>query len=42
MSTPVTVDVAQPDTEAVLAERAAELGVVVERGVELTAMTQDT
>ena len=39
---PYVLDVAQPDTEAVLAERAAELGVVVERGVELTAMTQDT
>ena len=35
------LDVAQPDTEAVLAERAAELGVVVERGVELTGLTQD-
>lgn len=35
------LDVAQPDTEEVLAERAAELGVVVERGVELTALTQD-
>ena len=35
------LDVAQPDTEAVLAERAAELGVVVERGVRLTALTQD-
>jgi hypothetical protein len=28
---PLTVDVAQPDTEAVLAEPAAELGLVVER-----------
>jgi 2-polyprenyl-6-methoxyphenol hydroxylase-like FAD-dependent oxidoreductase len=38
---PYVLDVAQPDTEAVLADRAAELGVVVERGVELTALTQD-
>ena len=38
---PYVLDVAQPDTEAVLAERAAELGVVVERGVELTGLTQD-
>jgi 2-polyprenyl-6-methoxyphenol hydroxylase-like FAD-dependent oxidoreductase len=38
---PYLLDVPQPDTEAVLAERAAELGVVVERGVELTALTQD-
>ena len=29
---PYVLDVPQPDTEAVLAERAAELGVVVERG----------
>ncbi|GAA4902259.1 2-polyprenyl-6-methoxyphenol hydroxylase-like FAD-dependent oxidoreductase [Actinomycetospora succinea] len=38
---PSMLDIAQPDTEAVLAERAAELGVVVERGVELTALAQD-
>ncbi|MDD7942617.1 FAD-dependent monooxygenase [Actinomycetospora lutea] len=38
---PFMLDIAQPDTEAVLAERAAELGIVVERGVELTALTQD-
>ncbi|MCO1656449.1 FAD-dependent monooxygenase [Pseudonocardia humida] len=38
---PYVLDVAQPDTEEVLAERAAELGVVVERGVALTALTQD-
>ncbi len=38
---PYVLDVAQPDTEAVLAERAAELGVVVDRGVQLTALTQD-
>ena len=38
---PYVLDVAQPDTEAVLAERAAELGVVVERGVALTALSQD-
>ncbi|MDN5913892.1 MAG: FAD-dependent monooxygenase [Pseudonocardia sp.] len=38
---PYILDVAQPDTEAVLAERAAELGVVVQRGVTLTALTQD-
>ncbi|WP_395728682.1 FAD-dependent monooxygenase [Nakamurella sp.] len=38
---PYVLDVAQPDTEAVLEERAAELGVVVERGVELTALVQD-
>jgi 2-polyprenyl-6-methoxyphenol hydroxylase-like FAD-dependent oxidoreductase len=39
---PYVLDVAQPDTEAVLAERTAELGVVVERGVTLTALAQDT
>jgi 2-polyprenyl-6-methoxyphenol hydroxylase-like FAD-dependent oxidoreductase len=38
---PYILDIAQPDTEAVLAERAAELGVVVERGVEVTALSQD-
>jgi 2-polyprenyl-6-methoxyphenol hydroxylase-like FAD-dependent oxidoreductase len=38
---PYVLDVPQPDTEAVLAERAAELGIVVERGVTLTALTQD-
>jgi len=38
---PYVLDVAQPDTEEVLAERAGDLGVVVERGVELTALTQD-
>jgi 2-polyprenyl-6-methoxyphenol hydroxylase-like FAD-dependent oxidoreductase len=38
---PYMLDIAQPDTEAVLAERAAELGVVVERGVSLTALAQD-
>jgi 2-polyprenyl-6-methoxyphenol hydroxylase-like FAD-dependent oxidoreductase len=38
---PYVLDVPQPDTEAVLAERAAELGIVVERGVALTALTQD-
>jgi 2-polyprenyl-6-methoxyphenol hydroxylase-like FAD-dependent oxidoreductase len=38
---PYVLDVAQPDTEEVLAERAAELGVVVERGVTLTALVQD-
>ncbi|WP_433505810.1 FAD-dependent monooxygenase [Pseudonocardia halophobica] len=38
---PYVLDVPQPDTEAVLADRAAELGVVVERGVTLTALTQD-
>jgi 2-polyprenyl-6-methoxyphenol hydroxylase-like FAD-dependent oxidoreductase len=38
---PYLLDVPQPDTEAVLAERAAELGVAVERGVELTALSQD-
>jgi len=35
------LDVPQPDTEAVLADRAAELGVVVERGVRLTGLAQD-
>ncbi|PVZ14223.1 FAD-dependent monooxygenase [Actinomycetospora cinnamomea] len=35
------LDIAQPDSEAVLAERADELGIVVERGVELIALTQD-
>jgi len=38
---PYVLDVAQPDTEEVLADRAVELGVVVERGAELTALTQD-
>lgn len=38
---PYILDVAQPDTEAVLAERAAELGIVVERGVTLTGLVQD-
>ncbi|GEL23105.1 FAD-binding monooxygenase [Pseudonocardia sulfidoxydans NBRC 16205] len=38
---PYVLDVAQPDTEAVLAERAAELGVVVDRGVALAGLTQD-
>lgn len=38
---PYMLDVPQPDTEAVLAERAAELGVVVERGVSLVALSQD-
>jgi 2-polyprenyl-6-methoxyphenol hydroxylase-like FAD-dependent oxidoreductase len=38
---PYILDVPQPDTEAVLAERAAELGVVVERGVSLVALSQD-
>jgi len=38
---PYVLDIPQPDTEAVLAERAAELGIVVERGVELTALEQE-
>ena len=38
---PYVLDIPQPDTEAVLAERAAELGIVVERGVTLTALAQD-
>jgi 2-polyprenyl-6-methoxyphenol hydroxylase-like FAD-dependent oxidoreductase len=38
---PFLLDIAQPDSEAVLAERADELGIVVERGVEVTALTQD-
>lgn len=38
---PYVLDVAQPDTEQVLTQRAAELGVTVERGVALTALTQD-
>lgn len=38
---PYVLDVPQPDTEAVLADRAAELGIVVERGVTLTGLTQD-
>ena len=38
---PYVLDIPQPDTETVLAERAAELGVVVERGVTLTALAQD-
>ena len=38
---PFILDIPQPDTEAVLAERATELGVVVERGVTLTGLAQD-
>jgi 2-polyprenyl-6-methoxyphenol hydroxylase-like FAD-dependent oxidoreductase len=38
---PYILDIAQPDTEAVLTARAAELGVVAERGVSLTGLTQD-
>ena len=38
---PYMLDVPQPDTEALLAERATELGVVVERGVSLVALSQD-
>jgi 2-polyprenyl-6-methoxyphenol hydroxylase-like FAD-dependent oxidoreductase len=38
---PCILDVPQPDTEEVLADRAAELGVVVERGVRLTGLVQD-
>ncbi len=38
---PYVLDIPQPDTEAVLAERATELGIVVERGVTLTALAQD-
>lgn len=38
---PYMLDVAQPDTEAVLAQRADELGVVVQRGVSLAALAQD-
>jgi 2-polyprenyl-6-methoxyphenol hydroxylase-like FAD-dependent oxidoreductase len=37
---PYVLDIPQPDTEAVLADRATELGIVVERGVTLTALTQ--
>jgi 2-polyprenyl-6-methoxyphenol hydroxylase-like FAD-dependent oxidoreductase len=37
---PYVLDVPQPDTEAVLDERASELGIVVERGVTLTALAQ--
>jgi 2-polyprenyl-6-methoxyphenol hydroxylase-like FAD-dependent oxidoreductase len=37
---PYILDIPQPDTEAVLAQRAHELGVVVERGVTLTALEQ--
>jgi 2-polyprenyl-6-methoxyphenol hydroxylase-like FAD-dependent oxidoreductase len=37
---PYVLDVPQPDTEAALADRAAELGVVLERGVTLTALAQ--
>ncbi|MGD9988561.1 FAD-dependent monooxygenase [Pseudonocardia sp.] len=39
---PYVLDVPQPDTEAVLAERVAELGVTVERGTRLTALVQDS
>ncbi|MHC1559239.1 FAD-dependent monooxygenase [Actinomycetospora sp. C-140] len=35
------LDIPQPDTEAVLAERAGELGLAVERGVRLVGLTQD-
>jgi 2-polyprenyl-6-methoxyphenol hydroxylase-like FAD-dependent oxidoreductase len=38
---PYVLDIPQPDTEAVLAERATELGIVVERGVSLVALSQD-
>ncbi len=38
---PYMLDLPQPDTEAVLADRAAELGVVVERGVAVAALSQD-
>ena len=38
---PFLLDIPQPDTEAVLAERATELGIVVERGVSLTGLSQD-
>ncbi|MGE0300532.1 MAG: FAD-dependent monooxygenase, partial [Pseudonocardia sp.] len=38
---PYVLDIAQPDTEEVLAQRAAELGVVVERGVRVSALSQD-
>jgi len=38
---PFLLDIPQPDTEAVLAERATELGIVVERGVSLTGLAQD-
>ncbi|GAA4800451.1 FAD-dependent oxidoreductase [Actinomycetospora chlora] len=38
---PYVLDIPQPDTEAVLGDRAAELGVTVERGTRLTALEQD-
>jgi 2-polyprenyl-6-methoxyphenol hydroxylase-like FAD-dependent oxidoreductase len=38
---PYTLDLPQPDTEDVLRERLVELGVRVERGVELIALLQD-
>jgi 2-polyprenyl-6-methoxyphenol hydroxylase-like FAD-dependent oxidoreductase len=38
---PRALDVPQPRTERVLADLAARLGIVVERGVELTDLTQD-
>jgi 2-polyprenyl-6-methoxyphenol hydroxylase-like FAD-dependent oxidoreductase len=38
---PYILDIPQPDTEAVLAQRATELGIVVERGVTLTALEQN-
>ena len=37
---PYILDVSQPDTEAVLAQRATELGIAIERGVTLTALEQ--
>ena len=38
---PTLLNLPQTDTEAVLRERAAELGVVIERGVSLTELTMD-
>src|ERR1700712_1924642 len=39
---PYALDLPQTDTEAVLAARAEQLGVVIDRGVTVTALTQDS
>lgn len=38
---PYVLDLSQPDTEEILARHAAQLGVVVHRGVRLTGLRQD-
>jgi 2-polyprenyl-6-methoxyphenol hydroxylase-like FAD-dependent oxidoreductase len=39
---PYALDLPQTDTEAVLAARAGQLGVVIDRGVTVTTLTQDS